>query len=119
MTEPSESQQKELDPWYEYSDPPLTGQPCVKCGNKSGIDCPGRRPNEGTLCIDCFRLAMLKDYVAQCEHMDQYLQDRLLTEAEAEVVLQIIENVEWDEYDLSLAQQNMGDGIFRKLNMER
>ena len=30
-----------------------TGIPCFVCGKNSGIDCPGRKPNEATRCRKC------------------------------------------------------------------
>lgn len=30
-----------------------TGIPCFECGERSGIDCPGRRPDEATRCVVC------------------------------------------------------------------
>jgi len=31
-----------------------TDIPCFVCGNRNGMECPGRKPNEATRCIDCF-----------------------------------------------------------------
>jgi hypothetical protein len=35
-----------------------TGIPCFECGKHSGIDCPGRKPNESTRCIGCMEKFM-------------------------------------------------------------
>lgn len=31
---------------------------CFECGERFGIDCPGREPGEATMCIICFEKAM-------------------------------------------------------------
>ena len=35
-----------------------TGIPCFECGEKSGIDCPGRKSNEATRCKTCLKKFM-------------------------------------------------------------
>lgn len=50
---------KEVDEFgipYRY-----TGIPCFECGKRSGIDCPGREPNEATRCVRCLKLFLEKE----------------------------------------------------------
>lgn len=35
-----------------------TGIICFECGQRSGIDCPGRKPDESTRCLVCFNKFM-------------------------------------------------------------
>ncbi len=37
-----------------------TGIPCFECGWHSGIDCPGRKPDEATRCVLCMVKFMQK-----------------------------------------------------------
>jgi len=42
-----------------------TGIPCFKCGKYSGIDCPGRKPDEATLCFKCYMETAADDLCRQ------------------------------------------------------
>ena len=46
-----------------------TGIPCFECGKRSGIDCPGRRPNEATRCKVCLEKFMKVEHANHEEHM--------------------------------------------------
>lgn len=46
-----------------------TGIPCFECGERSGIDCPGRRPDEATRCEVCLKKFMEEERVRHEEHM--------------------------------------------------
>jgi len=42
-----------------------TGIPCFECGKRSGVDCPGRKPDEATRCVDCLNRFIRQMEVAQ------------------------------------------------------
>ena len=50
-------------------DHPETGIPCFNCHINSGIDCPGRKPDEATLCYKCFEEMMKEEERKQIEHL--------------------------------------------------
>ena len=50
-----------------------TGIPCFECGRRSGIDCPGRKPDEATRCKECFDSYMEKVRREQAEHLAKYI----------------------------------------------
>lgn len=49
---------------------------CFRCKRRPGLDCPGRRPNENTLCLKCFKLTMLwsctLDWIHQMKYFLKY-----------------------------------------------
>ena len=45
-----------------------TGIPCFECNERSGIDCPGRRPNEATRCGICMEKFMERVQVIVDRH---------------------------------------------------
>jgi len=47
-----------------------TGIPCFECGERSGIDCPGRKSNEATRCITCL-VKFLKSFEQQNDKSNQ------------------------------------------------
>jgi len=51
----------------------LTGIPCFRCGKYSGIDCPGRKPGEATLCFKCYMETSKDDLCEQfgVDHLDE------------------------------------------------
>jgi hypothetical protein len=53
-----------------------TGIPCFECGERSGMDCPGRRPDEATRCTVCLEKFMKIEQQLQSSH-DQRSKDRL------------------------------------------
>lgn len=46
-----------------------TGIPCFQCGLRSGLDCPGRRPDEATRCRECFKEFMAEERELQFRHL--------------------------------------------------
>lgn len=50
----------------------LTGIPCFECGERSGTDCAGRRPDEATRCFVCFDAYMKKVRLEEELHMKQF-----------------------------------------------
>lgn len=55
--------------------PKETGIPCIDCGRKSGLDCPGRKPDEATRCSECTDIFVEKMRVKQVEHLAGYIRD--------------------------------------------
>lgn len=51
-----------------------TGIPCFQCGERSGIDCPGRELDEATLCEPCFEKRMAAEKEAQSRHQASFLE---------------------------------------------
>ena len=51
-----------------------TGIPCFRCGERSGLDCPGRKPDEPTLCEPCFKKHMAEEMERQAKHQASYLE---------------------------------------------
>lgn len=43
-----------------------TGILCFVCGDRSGIDCPGRRKDEATRCVVCMEKSM-KEFESQSQ----------------------------------------------------
>lgn len=45
-----------------------TGIPCFECGERSGMDCPGRRSDESTRCTACMkefmRMMKIADHIS-------------------------------------------------------
>ncbi len=50
-----------------------TGIPCCDCGQKSGLDCPGRKAGEATRCRECIDIFMEKMHREQVEHLASYI----------------------------------------------
>lgn len=46
-----------------------TGIPCFVCNQKSGIDCPGRKPHESTRCQECLKIFLLELKNEQAMHL--------------------------------------------------
>ena len=58
-----------------YEEPPIeTGIPCFRCGERSGLDCPGRKPDEPTLCQPCSVECMAEETERQTRHQASYLE---------------------------------------------
>ena len=49
-----------------------TGIPCFQCKERSGLDCPGREPDEATLCVVCFEKRMKQMRKEQADHLRAY-----------------------------------------------
>jgi len=47
-----------------------TGIPCFECGKRSGIDCPGRNPDEATRCKVC-----MEEFMQQMEVAEQIMEE--------------------------------------------
>lgn len=56
-------------------EPPIieTGIPCYRCGERPGLDCPGRKPDEATLCEHCFKEHMAAEMERQAIHQAKYI----------------------------------------------
>jgi hypothetical protein len=61
------------DPWDDNRE---TGIPCFQCKERSGLDCPGRKPNEATLCAICFEARMKRWRKEQADHLREYRKNR-------------------------------------------
>ena len=58
-----------------YDEPIIeTGIPCFRCGERSGLDCPGRKPDESTLCKPCFDEHMAEELERQARHQASFLE---------------------------------------------
>jgi len=57
-----------------------TGILCFGCQKRHGIECPGRKKDESTLCSPCFIVSMLKDRYQQGQHMLNMLNNKEMTE---------------------------------------
>ncbi|KKN98907.1 hypothetical protein LCGC14_0141510 [marine sediment metagenome] len=49
-----------------------TGIPCFECGKRSGIDCPGRRPDEATRCTVC-----MEEFMGRIRRISEKYKDSL------------------------------------------
>ena len=58
----------------------VTGIPCFRCKKRSGINCPGRKPDEPTLCNPCFQVQRLKDDYEQAAHLLKCLDEGMFDE---------------------------------------
>ncbi len=62
----------------EHDEPLIeTGIPCFRCGGRSGmsgIECPGRKPGEATLCVSCFKERMAEEAEKQARHQASFLE---------------------------------------------
>lgn len=57
-----------------YEEPIIeTGIPCFRCGERSGMEAPGRKPDEPTLCTPCFETHMAEEMKKQAIHQASYL----------------------------------------------
>ena len=68
----------------------LTDILCFECGERYGIDCPGRKPNEATRCMVCFEKFMTESYEEQDENYERYIQE--LVSVTSELILCIKSN---------------------------
>jgi len=50
-----------------------TGIPCFECGQRSGLDCPGRQPDESTRCRECLEKFLAKEREAEFLHLAGYV----------------------------------------------
>jgi|AntAceMinimDraft_13_1070369.scaffolds.fasta_scaffold53058_1 hypothetical protein len=57
-----------------------TGIPCFRCKKRSGIDCPGRKDDEATLCDPCYQIQRLKDEYEQAAHLLKCLDEGMFDE---------------------------------------
>jgi len=46
-----------------------TGIPCLECGERSDLDCPGRRPDEATWCEVCLKKFTEEEQAKHEKHM--------------------------------------------------
>lgn len=53
---------------------------CFQCNKRYGIDCPGRKPNESTLCNPCFVVKMKQEEYEQAQHLLNCLNDGMFDE---------------------------------------
>jgi hypothetical protein len=51
-----------------------TGIPCFECGERSGLDCPGRKPDEATRCQKCLEIFLEQAHKKQIEHFRDLIQ---------------------------------------------
>jgi thymidylate synthase (FAD) len=62
----SDREQKEFQQKLNRLDMPYmevyreTGIPCFECKQRSGVDCPGRKPDESTRCAECLKKFLLE-----------------------------------------------------------
>jgi hypothetical protein len=50
---------------------------CFECGNRPGLECPGRKEGEHTRCQICFNHFMIKENVRNAQHILKLLYDIL------------------------------------------
>lgn len=50
-----------------------TGIPCFQCGARSGLNCPGRRPDEATRCEKCFDEYMAEEHEKEFLHLVSFI----------------------------------------------
>jgi len=74
-------EQKLIEEWdVTVADGLETGIPCFKCKKRSGIECPGRKSDESTLCNPCFQVQRLKDEYEQAAHLLKCLDEGMFDE---------------------------------------
>lgn len=71
-----------------------TGIPCFACKKKSGMDCPGRKPNEATRCYGCTKIFLANEQQKQRQHLLDLL--KLSSGAERITILEAIGDLEPD-----------------------
>jgi hypothetical protein len=57
-----------------------TGILCFHCGKRSGTDCPGRKPDESTLCKPCLLIQDAKENYEQASHFLKCLDEGMFDE---------------------------------------
>ena len=50
---------------------------CFECGDRPGLECPGRKPEEQTRCRVCFDHFMIKENIRSAQHILKLLYDTL------------------------------------------